>query len=170
LVRTRVRCPLLAFVRSCLGRWGCSDEWPDVLTAQRTRAIYVESRICAGAMGIYATVQTARHVGSRRGHSAGQRTHAHGSGGDSSKTTRTRRSTTAGGVFLAARALRARLVARLARAFPTAASAGACFDASFMRALPSRTTHDAQCPCTGQPGAKHPPSIGQQRIWPWLLE
>jgi hypothetical protein len=49
--------------------------------------------------------QTARHVGSRRGHSAGQRTHAHGSGGDSSKTTRTRRSTTAGGVFLARREL-----------------------------------------------------------------
>lgn len=53
--------------------------------------------------------------------------------------------------------------------FPTAASAGACFDASFMRSLPSRTTHDAQWPCTEQPGAKQPPSIGPQRTSPWLL-
>jgi hypothetical protein len=55
-----------------------------VLTAQRTRAIYVESRICAGRTSLYATIQTSRHVERRHGHLAGQRTHAHGSGGDSS--------------------------------------------------------------------------------------
>lgn len=51
---------------------------------------------------------------------------------------------------------------RLARGFPTAAFAGACFDASFMPSMRAPSTHGAQCPCACLAGAKQKPPIG-----PW---
>jgi hypothetical protein len=63
-------------------------------------------------------------------------------------------------------ALRADARAPLALPFPTTASAGACFDATSMRSLSSRATHDARNPCSPAPGAKQLPSIGSQLFWP----